>query len=604
MPPNPDLVTGSPSEASILLVEEYDALAIAIGSALRKFAPHHARRVAASLPEAQAIAEADTPELVVIDLDPPQTGLVAFLEQLKTSQPTLRVLAIGCGISTKFAAARAGDGAVQFLEKPFELADFGKAIETALGGAEISDRPRGGILADLDLPDLIALECVNGAASILKLDATGGRSGEIHFAAGQLCHASAPGLIGEAAVEEMLRWRLPHFSESERPADAPRTINAPWDAVVIDALRKTGTRTERSEISRTRTREREAVARTGKKIVVIDDTELLLIFVEEILGTADPQLRISAAHTGTEGCRRAELSAPDLILLDYSLPDINGDEVCRRLLEDERTALIPIIMMSGHVAEMNATAKRFANVVATISKPFLSHELVTLVEKTLSEGPRAVLEIAKMKEPPTPERPASKQKHHHGNGKGKAAPPTGESASSSSPTAQAGPSIAATIALAETESIGAPIASSSVLTEELITTARISPAHLSPPIARGPSSARSDAAVAVPEPVVHPLVVDDIRETVAHPESRILPFVPISEPGGKEVAAPSELETAAPEIQEPRSPIEEASPPANPGRPTPLLTPLSFEPPLPTTSLQAVVVEPSPPEPAIEIVEH
>ena len=418
MPPNPDPLAGSSSEPSILLVEEYDALAVAIGSALWKFAPRNLRRVATSLAEAQTIADEVRPALLIIDLDPPQVGLIPFFERLKLAHPALRTLAIGCGTSSKLAAERGGDGAIRFLEKPFELADFGEAVQTLLGGAADGSDELRNVLGDLDLADLIALECVNGGRALLRVHTGGGRAGELHFSDGHLCHAIAPGLIAEAALEEMLRWRTPHVSETERPADGPRTINAPWDAILTTALRHTRPRETTTHGSLPKKQEQKPALKSGKKIVVIDDTELLLIFVDEILSTANQQLQISTAHTGTEGCRRAELTSPDLILLDYSLPDINGDEVCRRLLENEKTALIPIIMMSGHVPEMTATAQRFANVVATISKPFLSNELVTLVEKILADGPRAVLEVPKEKEvaappPPTPE---AKQK---GNGKPK-----------------------------------------------------------------------------------------------------------------------------------------------------------------------------------------
>ena len=60
-------------------------------------------------------------------------------------------------------------------------------------------------------------------------------------------------------------------------------------------------------------------AKTGRKIVVIDDTEMLLIFVEDSLALADPNLQIVTAFTGEEGVRRVETMMPDLVLLDYSL---------------------------------------------------------------------------------------------------------------------------------------------------------------------------------------------------------------------------------------------------------------------------------------------
>src|SRR5437764_12418735 len=110
---------------------------------------------------------------------------------------------------------------------------------------------------------------------------------------------------------------------------------------------------------------------------------MLLIFVEDILATADPQLQITTALSASEGLREIERIVPDLVLLDYSLPDFNGDELCERLMENETTAHVPVLMMSGHVPEMNAAAARLPNVVAKIEKPFLSDALVNLVQQTL-----------------------------------------------------------------------------------------------------------------------------------------------------------------------------------------------------------------------------
>lgn len=50
-------------------------------------------------------------------------------------------------------------------------------------------------------------------------------------------------------------------------------------------------------------------------------------------------------------------------------------------------------MMSGHVAEMTATAAQFENVVATIEKPFLSDAFLDLVQRTLAAGPRPVAPV-------------------------------------------------------------------------------------------------------------------------------------------------------------------------------------------------------------------
>jgi DNA-binding response OmpR family regulator len=130
-----------------------------------------------------------------------------------------------------------------------------------------------------------------------------------------------------------------------------------------------------------------APTKTGPKILIIDDTEMLLIFVEDSLALADPTLQMTTALTGLHGVKEAARIIPDLVLVDYVLPDIKGDEVCRRIGRNDSTALVPIIMMSGHVHEMTAVAGKLPNVVATIPKPFISDALVELVQQTLKKGP-------------------------------------------------------------------------------------------------------------------------------------------------------------------------------------------------------------------------
>jgi CheY-like chemotaxis protein len=130
-----------------------------------------------------------------------------------------------------------------------------------------------------------------------------------------------------------------------------------------------------------------APTKTGPKILIIDDTEMLLIFVEDSLALADPTLQMTTALTGLHGVKEAARIIPDLVLVDYVLPDIKGDEVCRRIGRNDSTALVPIIMMSGHVHEMMAVARKLPNVVATIPKPFISDALVGLVQQTLKKGP-------------------------------------------------------------------------------------------------------------------------------------------------------------------------------------------------------------------------
>jgi DNA-binding response OmpR family regulator len=424
---------------SVLLIEEYDALAAAITSALKKFAPRHRTRVVESLSEAEAAAAETQPQLFLIDFDPPHPNAIEFLNRIGPAHPDARVLVIASGTSPEFASERYGSNAIQFVEKPFELADFGAAVQALLGPwTEASSGDSRGTLRDLNLRDLVPLECVSGATAVLKIAAAGKRAGEIHFFDGHICHASASGLSGIDALHEIMRWKNARVTETGRAVDGPRTIQGPWLHVFLEALRKTKPSAEELKTSSPSVSSLEEVkpaktrAKSGKKIVVIDDTEMLLIFVEDILSIADPSLQIVTAFTGGEGARRAEVMIPDLVLLDYSLPDLRGDQICERLLQNEATARIPVVMMSGHVPEMMATAERYPNVVATIAKPFMSEALVQLVKETLAKGP---LPVAPQRETTTVRTVIDYQATvaspvRHGNGK----KPVKKSASSKSGT--------------------------------------------------------------------------------------------------------------------------------------------------------------------------
>jgi DNA-binding response OmpR family regulator len=375
---------------SVLLVEEYDALAAAITSALKKFAPRHRVRAVESLADAEASMAETSPLLLIVDVDPPRSDVIEFLGRAAATNPDTRALVIGSGVPRDLNSARPGPNAIQFIDKPFELSELGAAIQALLGPWTTATGDPRGTLRDLNARDLIPLQCLNLATAVLHLRSPEDRSGEIHFVDGQIAHAVAGNFTGAGALHQMMRWKSPHSHETERVIDVPRTIHGTWLPVFLEALRKVEVVPDEPvapTVAPPPAQPKPKAPRSGKKVVVIDDTEMLLIFVEDALSTADPNLQIVTAFTGGEGVRRAEVTLPDLILLDYSLPDLRGDQVCQRLLENDATARIPIVMMSGHVSEMAAAARKYPNIVATIAKPFMSDALVALVKETLAKGP-------------------------------------------------------------------------------------------------------------------------------------------------------------------------------------------------------------------------
>ena len=80
-------------------------------------------------------------------------------------------------------------------------------------------------------------------------------------------------------------------------------------------------------------------------VLVVDDmidTCRLLVRVMKELGH-----RAEFATSGTEALRCIEDHVPDLIVLDVMMPEMGGEEVLRRVREDQRTASVPVIMWSA-----------------------------------------------------------------------------------------------------------------------------------------------------------------------------------------------------------------------------------------------------------------
>lgn len=383
---------------TILLIEEYDALAAALTSALRQFAPRHGVFNVRTFSDATSSLQNVCPELVIIDFDPPADGVTEFMVQARKLCPHGRAIVMGGGISPELASEYRRFGAVHFLPKPFEITDFGATVQ-ALLGPTVQTRAA---LGSLGAADLTLLHCAGARTASLQVKGNGSKTGEIHIIEGEIVHARTAKRKDRAALEEMFGWSEPRIEERAAGA-VRRSIRQDWAEIFLEAVVEAKPRPTRRVARTVRAPDPQLQAplapapppaapplpKTGKKVVIVDDTEMLLVFVEDTLTLAAPDLRITTASNGITGIKEIQTLLPDLVLLDYSLPDINGDEVCRRLLASERTRGIPVIMMSGHIPEMTAAAETFPNIVATIAKPFMSEALSGLVQQTLELGPRA-----------------------------------------------------------------------------------------------------------------------------------------------------------------------------------------------------------------------
>jgi len=92
---------------------------------------------------------------------------------------------------------------------------------------------------------------------------------------------------------------------------------------------------------------------------------------------------VVTAHTGREGVRRAHTESVDLVLLDVSLPDIDGFTVLAALRSRQRVLAVPVIMLTARHLEQDVISGLERGADDYVTKPFSMQVLVTRVKAVL-----------------------------------------------------------------------------------------------------------------------------------------------------------------------------------------------------------------------------
>jgi len=97
------------------------------------------------------------------------------------------------------------------------------------------------------------------------------------------------------------------------------------------------------------------------------------------------------ATNGVQGIEQALTNQPDIILMDLSLPVMDGWEATRRLKADTRTSHIPIVALTGHALDGSAEGAEQAGCDRFITKPCLPEDLVGEIRRVLDARRGATL---------------------------------------------------------------------------------------------------------------------------------------------------------------------------------------------------------------------
>jgi len=113
-----------------------------------------------------------------------------------------------------------------------------------------------------------------------------------------------------------------------------------------------------------------------RKVLVVEDHPTVREVLRTLLGIEDYE--VAVAPNGESGLALADILQPDVVILDVTMPGLNGFEVCRAI--KARSAETRIVMVTARTSEEDEQAGRDAGADAYLRKPFSPLDILEVVE--------------------------------------------------------------------------------------------------------------------------------------------------------------------------------------------------------------------------------
>lgn len=120
-----------------------------------------------------------------------------------------------------------------------------------------------------------------------------------------------------------------------------------------------------------------------KKILIVEDVELNVELLRQLL---EDEYELAVANDGAEGVTKAAQDKPDLILMDMSLPVMDGYEATRHIKAQDALKAIPVIGLSAHAMSGDAEKARAAGCDDYMTKPVNDELLFQKLEQYLGSS--------------------------------------------------------------------------------------------------------------------------------------------------------------------------------------------------------------------------
>jgi CheY-like chemotaxis protein len=127
----------------------------------------------------------------------------------------------------------------------------------------------------------------------------------------------------------------------------------------------------------------------SRLVLVADDEEDILRLVTTIIERSGHE--VVSVRDGAEALAAVRIRRPDLVVLDISMPEVDGLEVLRRLRADAETSELPVLLLSAQAQEADVRRGFVTGASAYVKKPFSPRELGQRVAELLGTSAQSDL---------------------------------------------------------------------------------------------------------------------------------------------------------------------------------------------------------------------
>jgi CheY-like chemotaxis protein len=122
----------------------------------------------------------------------------------------------------------------------------------------------------------------------------------------------------------------------------------------------------------------------SQKVLVIDDSLVVSRLAESVVAQNFNNVDVLVAQKAADAFDRFNLAQPDIIVMQDTMPDMDGEAICYRLLNDQATSHIPVVVLANN-GRAELFESRYKNVLKVLPKPPTPEALLEALSTTLSK---------------------------------------------------------------------------------------------------------------------------------------------------------------------------------------------------------------------------